>query len=80
MRHGDGLTASERLRLERGAEHLHQLGPRPTAELLAEVAEQHGAGFLLRRLADYGRLKPSTVRRLGADRFAPRPLHLVPRS
>jgi hypothetical protein len=31
-----------RLRLQRGAEHLHRLGPRATAELLAEVGARIG--------------------------------------
>ena len=36
------LHPLDRLRLQRGAEHLHTLGPRATAELLAEVGARIG--------------------------------------
>lgn len=70
----------DRLRLERGAQRLHALGPRAVAELLAEVGQHTGARpFILARLAAYGRLTPAQVRSAGADRFPPR-VRLVGRS
>ncbi len=61
-------------RRQRAAEHLHNLGPRPVLEALAEV--EAGAG-LDRVLADFARLDPETVRQLGGDRFPPLPIHVV---
>lgn len=68
------------MRLERGAAHLHALGPRATAMLLATLAERtSGAPAMLGLLAQYERLTPHMVRAIGADRFPRRPLHLVER-
>jgi len=71
----------DRLRLQRGAEHLHRLGARATAEFLTEVAGAIGGmPCILRRLAEYERrITPAMARAAGADRFPPRPLHLVSR-
>ena len=73
----DPFTA---LRLQRGAEHLHRLGARATAELLAEVAARIGGmPCVLELLAEYEcRLSPAMIRAAGADRF-PRQLQAVPR-
>ncbi len=73
------MNALDRLRVDRGAAHLHALGPRPTAELLASLADRIGAQALLGLLAGYEKLTPATVRALGGDRFPPRPLHIVER-
>ena len=75
------MTQLDRMRLERGAKHLHSLGPRATAELLAEVAEQIGGmPCILGRLEEYRRrLTPDLLRAVGGDRFPPRPLHEAPR-
>lgn len=74
------LDPLSRLRLQRGAEHLHRLGARPTAEFLAEVGHRIGgmpAIFAL--LGEYEeRLSPRLLRSAGGDRFPPRPLRLVP--
>ena len=51
-------------RLRRLAERLHSLGPRPTFELLKEIAN---GGDLWRRLERYAELDPEIVRTLGAD-------------
>jgi hypothetical protein len=74
------LDNLDRLRFERGAAHLHRLGARATAELLAEVAESiGGAPCILARLADYERrLTPAMVRAADADRMPSRPLRRVP--
>jgi hypothetical protein len=75
MQHRDSLDT---LRLHRGAEHLHQLGARATAELLAEVAERIGGWpLILATLTEYERLTPGMVRKAGADRFPPRPIRQV---
>ena len=74
------LDPLARLRLQRGAEHLCRLGPRATAEFLAEVAGRiGGAPCILDRLAEYEqRLSPTLLRSVGGDRFPPRALHAVP--
>lgn len=74
------LDAFTRLRLQRGAEHLHQLGPRATAELLAEVAHRIGGmPCVLDLLGEYERrLSPAILRQIGGDRFPTRALALVP--
>ncbi len=61
-------------RRQRGAEHLHNLGPRPVLEALAEI--EIGAD-LDRVLADFERIDAETVAELGADKFWPVPLREV---
>ncbi len=63
------LVASPRR--QRAAEHLHNLGPRPVLEALAEV--EAGAD-LDHVLADFAQLDLETVRQLGGDRFPPTPI------
>jgi hypothetical protein len=74
------LHPLDRLRLQRGAEHLHRLGARPTAEFLAEVGHRIGgmpAIFAL--LGEYEeRLSPRLLRLTGGHKFPPPPLHAVP--
>ena len=75
MPHHDPLST---LRLQRGAEHLHRLGARATAELLAEVAERIGGWpTILATLTEYERLSPGQIHAAGADRFPPRPLRVA---
>ena len=76
------LPPVTRLHLQRGAEHLHRLGARPTAEFLAEIGNRIGGlPCILSLLGEYEqRLKPETLRRAAADRFPPRAPHAVPRS
>jgi hypothetical protein len=75
------LDAFTRLRLQRGCEHLHRLGPRATAELLAEVDHRIGGmACIINLLTEYEqRLSPRLLRAAGGDRFPPRQLHSVPR-
>ena len=75
------LNPLDRLRLQRGVEHLHALGPRATAEFLVEVGSRiGGTPCILGLLGEYqDRLSPRLLRLAGGDRFPPRPLRLVPR-
>jgi hypothetical protein len=74
------LDPIAQLRLQRSAEHLHALGARATAELLAEVAAKIGGlPCILATLDKYQhRLTPDRLHAVGGDRFPPRQLHLVP--
>lgn len=68
------------LRRQRLVERIWRLGPRPTYHLIIELW-QFGASdldFLLERYADLDDIDPRMFRALGADRFPPPPLHLVP--
>jgi hypothetical protein len=68
------------LRLQHGAEHLHALGARATAEFLAELADRIGGLPAIHGLLhEYRRISPEMVRHAGGDAFPPRPLRLVPR-
>lgn len=75
------LDTLDRLRLQRGAEHLHALGARATAELLAEVGQRIGGlPCILGLLGEYQqRLTPRMLRVVGGDRFPCQPLRVVPR-
>ena len=71
----------DRLRLDRGAEHLHGLDARAMSEALATLAARiGGVPALLTVLAEYERLTPGMVRVASADRFPPCPLRLVKRA
>ncbi|MGI4939287.1 MAG: hypothetical protein ACRYHQ_01740 [Janthinobacterium lividum] len=67
------------LRLQRGAEHVHRLGARALAELLAELARDRCdlVATLARLDAWRDGLTPEMLCAAGGDRFAPRPLHEV---
>jgi hypothetical protein len=68
------------LRLRRGAEHPHKLGPRAIAEFFCEISDDAREGDdVLDCLDRYRRhLTPALLRQVGGDRF-PRGLHEVPR-
>jgi hypothetical protein len=76
-----GLDPFVALRLQRGCEHLHRLGPRATAELLAEVADKIGGmPAIVGLLSEYERrLTPDMIAAAGGARFPPRLLRAVPR-
>ena len=79
-RHWPGVAEelAARHRRQRLIERLHSLGPRPTGELLLELARAHGIeSDIDRRLQRYAELDPGIVRALGADRFATLPLYEV---
>jgi hypothetical protein len=66
------------IRFQRAVKRLHRLGERPLGAFPAELS-----GRLMIRteveqlLAVYSRLDPTMVEAVGADRFAPIPLHEV---
>ena len=70
---------AETLRLQRGVEHLHRLGARATAELLAEVASRIGGmPAILTVLEEYQRrLTPAMMQAAGGNRFPPRPMRVA---
>jgi hypothetical protein len=74
------LIGSDLFRLQRGAEHVHRLGARPLAELLAQIGtEQDCIADILALLDQWReRLAPETVRLVGGDRFPRRVPLAVP--
>ena len=74
------LDSLDQLRLQRGTQHLHKLGPRAVAGFLEDLADHIGGmPAALGLLAKYEqRLSPAMIRAAGGDRFPPRPLHGVP--
>jgi hypothetical protein len=77
MAHLDHFTT---LRLQRGAEHLHRLGPRAVAGFLGDLtARIGGLPAAISLLVEYEqRIDCERLRAAGGDRFPPRQLHLVP--
>ncbi len=72
-----GIDPAE-LRLQRLAETLHALGPRPVFEFCRELAEAHDiVADVQRRLERYARLDPAFVQAHGGDHFAPPPIYEV---
>ncbi len=76
-----GQSAAEAvadLRFRRQVQLLHALGPRVTAELLAEIgAERSITTIIDRKLTRYAELEPETLEAVGGDRFWPLPLREV---
>ncbi len=72
--------ATDALRLQRGAEHVHCLGARALAELLAELARDRCdlATTLDRLDAWRAGLNPELLHAAGGDRFPRRPILAVP--
>lgn len=74
------MTGSDAQRFRRDCEHLHRLGARVLAEFIAEAALRLDRGNEIRAmLSDYCRLTPDVAFVVGADRFPPAPLKVVPR-
>jgi hypothetical protein len=70
------------LRLQRGVEQLHRLGPRATAEFLAEIADEIGGiSAIIELLIEYGRrITPDVLRAIGGDHYASQCLDAAPRT
>ncbi len=67
------LVANPRFR--RQVEHLHSLGPRAIAELLAEIGAERGIRTIIdRKLDQYSRLRPEALKATGGDAFWAPPL------
>ena len=79
--HSIGLAAIEAgvdLRFRRQVERVHALGPRVTAELLAEIGAERGIATLIeRKLERYAALSHEAVRLARGDRFPALPIHVV---
>ncbi len=73
-------SVNDMLRLQRGAQHVHDLGPRAVAEMVAQVAREGldlpAALDLMDRWRDGLSIEMMAAAR--GDRFPPRPLLQVP--
>lgn len=78
---GTPYQARAVLRLQRGAEHLHRLGPRAVAEFIGAIGNDHRCLPDMLDLLDQWRerLSPEMLRGGGGDRFPRRALVGVPR-
>jgi hypothetical protein len=72
----EGYAGDTRLRRQRQAERIWNLGARVLYELLREI-EKYGIVDLDVRLERYARLDPDILRLVQADRFPPSPIRLV---
>ncbi len=67
-----------RLHFRRQVERLHRLGPRATAELLAELGAERGIQTVIdQKLDTYAQLDPEALEATGMSDFWPLPLHEV---
>ncbi len=72
------VNTLDRMRLARGAEHLHQLGAGSIAELLNELTARVGGGAaLFALLAEYERRMPVPIRAPGAGRVPSLPRRIA---
>ncbi len=66
------------LRFRHQVERLHRLGPRVTAELLAEIGVECLIRTVIdRKLATYVSIKPEAIEAAGGGEFWPAPIHGV---
>jgi hypothetical protein len=74
------LSPLDALRLQRGSEHLHRLGPRAFDGFLRDLAARIGGmPASLALLAEYQRrVSPEMLAATGGNRFPPPPVHSVP--
>ncbi len=67
-----------RLHFRRQVERLHRLGPRATAELLAEIGAERGIQTVIdQKLTSYVELEPEAIEAAGGDEFWPAPVREV---
>ena len=85
-RHREKSNANERhriaadviagLKFRHQVGRLHRLGPRPMAELLAELGAERGIQTIIdRKLERYIELTPEQLKATGGDHFPPTPIH-----
>ncbi len=76
-RHHDQATTA--VKFQRLVGHLHALGPRPVAELLAELVghDEQARSDVFCLLEKYSGLDPALVRALGGSGFPAPPIHEV---
>jgi hypothetical protein len=68
----------DRARAQRLVDHLATLGSRAIGEFLDELGRREGVTTAIRRQLDnYIKLTPEMLRAVGADRWAPAPLHAI---
>ena len=66
------------LRFRRQVERIHRLGPRATAELLAEIgAERSIMAIIDKKLETYVSIEPVALKVAGGGQLPPVPLHEV---
>ncbi len=68
------------MRFRRQVLRLHRLGPRVTAELLAEIGAERSIQTIIdKKLDTYVELDPEAIEATGGDKFWPVPIHGVER-
>ena len=68
------------MRFRHRVQHLHRLGPRVTAEFLAELGAERSIQTVIdQKLGTYAELDPETLGAAGGDQFPPAPIHGVER-
>ncbi len=73
------IPLAARPQFEQSIRHLHALGPRATAEAVAEIAARIGGLPAITAVVnEYRRLPPMQLREAGGDRLPPRVLRRVP--
>ena len=80
LRHIGPIAAEivSEIRFRRKVEQVHSLGPRVTAELLAEIGAERSIRTVIdQKLEVYAGLDPSAVSAVGGDRFWPAPVHRI---
>ncbi len=66
------------LKFQHQIQRLHALGPRVTAELLAEIGAERGITTIIdQKLDTYAELEPEAIEAAGGDGFWPVPIHGV---
>ena len=66
------------VRFEHMCRCAHALGPRPFAELLAEIGAATGQPeIIVSKVEAFARLDPVVVRAVGADQFPPKAMEVI---